>query len=303
MDAGDVELSGAVDFNPNSVGDKPNTQGIEDAKESVETANEVASVKEEDIRFRSDKIRNSSDDMFVRVEGGERRKREALRREERERKESLREAKMASRRENEASKQVADSEKQLKNEQHRIVKEQRQQKRRARRQKIFAWIKKHWYIFAAIVVIAAIVAGVMLVSKMIADAQEKQVAAEKEQFIQENKTDVQRVFVEVAGEELTKEKIDKVVEKYNGTVAVEYYAQAVSIHAKDSYLESVISPLATNTKSYGGFYYSNYIGSDNVFIYKRENGYEYYHKGSQAFESFDDALEAYLDEKAEGARR
>ena len=164
MDAGDVELSGAVDFNPNSVGDKPNTQGIENTKESVETAKEVASVKEEDIRFRSDKIRSSSDDMFVRVEGGERRKREALRREERERKESLREAKIASRREEAASKQVADSEKQLKKEQRRIMKEQREQENSVRFVKFVNWLKKHWYIYVAaivLVIVGCIVSGVI----------------------------------------------------------------------------------------------------------------------------------------------
>ena len=301
MNAGDVELSGAVDFNPNELSEKPKTQEIKNAETTVETANKPASIKEEDVRFYSDKIK-SGNDMFVRVEGGERRKRAMKRREERERKEALREAKVAEKREG-ASGLVGESEKALKKEQRRLAKEQRKQKRSERWSKIFGWLKKHWYIFAGIVVIAAIVGGVFLVSNIVADMQAKQAAAEKEQFIQENKTDVQRVFVEVAGKELTKEKIDKIVEKYNGTVAVEYYAQAVSIHAKDSYLESVISPLATDTKSYGGFYYSNYIGSDNVFIYKRENGYEYYHKGSQAFENFDDALEAYLNEKAEGAKQ
>ena len=301
MNAGDVELSGAVDFNPNELSEKPKTQEIKNAETTVETANKPASIKEEDVRFYSDKIK-SGNDMFVRVEGGERRKRAAKRREERERKEALREAKMAEKREG-ASGLVGESEKALKKEQRRLAKEQRKQKRSERWGKILGWFKKHWYIFAGLVVIAAIVGGVFLVSNIVADMQAKQAAAEKEQFIQENKTDVQRVFVEVAGKELTKEKIDKIVEKYNGTVAVEYYAQAVSIHAKDSYLESVISPLATNAKSYGAFYYSNYIGSDNVFIYKRENGYEYYHEGSHAFENFDDALEAYLNEKAEGAKK
>ncbi len=156
MDAGDVELSGAVDFNPNELGEKPKTQEVKSAETTVETASKPASIKEEDVRFYSDKISTSNNDMFVRVEGGERRKRAMKRREERERKEALREAKIASRREEAASKQVADSEKQLKKEQRRLIKEQRQQKRRARREKIFGWIKKHWYIFATAIVLAIV---------------------------------------------------------------------------------------------------------------------------------------------------
>ena len=152
MDAGDVELSGAVDFSPNELGEKPKTQEVKNAETTVETASKPASIKEEDVRFYSDNIKTSNNDMFVRVEGGDRLKRAARRREERERKEALREAKIASRREEAASKQVADSEKQLKKEQRRLIKEQRQQKRRARREKVLGWIKKHWYIFAAIVV-------------------------------------------------------------------------------------------------------------------------------------------------------
>jgi hypothetical protein len=139
----------------------------------------------------------------------------------------------------------------------------------------------------------------MLVSKMIADAQGKQVAAEKEQYVQEHKTDVQRVFTEVAGKELTREKIDEIVRKYNGRVAIDYYEQAASIHPADDFSESIKMSLISGTESYGGFVYNGRVGYDNIFIYKRENGYEYYHKGSQMFDSFDGAFGAYLLEKKE----
>ena len=298
MNAGDVELSGAVDFNPNELSEKPKTQEVKNAETTVETANKPASIKEEDVRFYSDKIK-SGNDMFVRVEGGERRERAMKRREERERKEALREAKMAEKREG-ASGLVGESEKALKKEQRRLAKEQRKQKRSERWSKIFGWFKKHWYIFAGIVVVAAIVGGVFLVSNIVADMQAKQAAVEKEQFIQENKTDVQRVFVEVAGKELTKEKIDEIVKRYNGTVVVEYYPQAVSIRAKDSFTESVSSPFMPGGKGYRDFAYNSRVGSDRVAIYKTENGgYEYFHKNSQLFGSFDEALGAYLLEKKE----
>lgn len=161
MDAGDVELSGAVDFNPNELEEKPKTQEIEKADETVETAEKTASMKEEDVRFYSDSIRRDND-LFVRVEGGERRKRAAARREKYEQKQSLREAKKADRADrNQASKAVVESEKQLKKEQRRIAKEQRAQESGVRRAKLFTWVKKHWYIFAAIVVLA-IIAGIIV---------------------------------------------------------------------------------------------------------------------------------------------
>ncbi|MBR5669797.1 hypothetical protein IKX12_01825 [Candidatus Saccharibacteria bacterium] len=160
MDAGDVEFSGAVDFNPDEVEDKPTTQSVQNAEQSVETANKVASVKEEDIRFRADDIKNGND-MFVRVAGGDRRKRAAERREKREQKQSLREAEQANRSEKTgASKVVLESEKQLKKEQRRIAKEQREQKRAERRRKIAAWSKKHWYFFVAVAVL--VVAGIIV---------------------------------------------------------------------------------------------------------------------------------------------
>ncbi len=296
MNAGDVELSGAVDFNPNELSEKPKTQEIKNAETTVETANKPASIKEEDVRFYSDKIK-SGNDMFVRVEGGERRKRAAKRREERERKEALREAKMAEKREG-ASGLVGESEKALKKEQRRLAKEQRKQKRSERWSKILGWFKKHWYIFAGIVVIVAIVGGVFLVSNIVADMQAKQAAAEKEQYVQEHKTDTQRIFVEVAGKDLTREKIDGLVKKYNGTLVVSYYAQAVSIHPKEEgYSESVVSPRVAGGDSYREFSYRSRVGLDDVFIYKRANGYEYYHKESQMFGSFDEAFGAYLMEK------
>ena len=157
MDAGDVEFSGAVDFNPDEVEDKPTTQSVQNAEQSVETANKVASVKEEDIRFRADDIKNGND-MFVRVAGGDRRKRAAERREKREQKQSLREAEQADRSEKTgASKVVLESEKQLKKEQRRIAKEQREQRSAERRRKIVAWSKSHWYFFAAVAVL--VIAG------------------------------------------------------------------------------------------------------------------------------------------------
>lgn len=162
MDAGDVEFSGAVDFNPDEVEDKPTTQSVQNAEQSVETANKVASVKEEDIRFRADDIKNGND-MFVRVAGGDRRKRAAERREKREQKQSLREAEQASSSEKTgASKVVLESEKQLKKEQRRIAKEQREQRSAERRRKIAAWSKKHWYFFVAVAVL--VVATVIVVS-------------------------------------------------------------------------------------------------------------------------------------------
>ncbi|MBR5419349.1 hypothetical protein IK110_03825 [Candidatus Saccharibacteria bacterium] len=164
MDAGDVELSGAVDFGPNDVGNKPKTQEAQNADNTVETAKQVASVKEEDIRFHSDNIRKR-EDMFVRVEGRERRKRAEERRKKYEQKQSLREAEVADRaNKNSASKAVVESEKQLKKEQRRIMKEQREQENSARRTRFFAWAKKHWYLFAAVVVlvVAGIVAGIII---------------------------------------------------------------------------------------------------------------------------------------------
>ena len=104
----------------------------------------------------------------------------------------------------------------------------------------------------------------------------------------------------MAGKELTKEKIDEIVKRYNGTEVVEYYPQAVSIRAKDSFTESVSSPFMPGGKGYRDFAYNSRVGSDRVAIYKTENGgYEYFHKNSQLFGSFDEALGAYLLEKKE----
>ena len=203
MDAGDVELSGAVDFNPNELGEKPKTQEVKNAETTVETASKPASIKEEDVRFYSDKISTSNNDMFVRVEGGERRKRAMKRREERERKEALREAKIANRREEAASKQVADSEKQLKKEQRRLIKEQRQQKRRARREKIFGWIKRHWYIFATaivLVIFGCIVLGV-IGSKLAESAKEDAEIRKVDNLVVDTKAIERRMWENADGQQ------------------------------------------------------------------------------------------------------
>ena len=295
MDAGDVELSGAVDFSPNELSEKPKTQEVKNAETTVETASKPASIKEEDVRFYSDKISTSNNDMFVRVEGGERRKRAMKRREERERKEALREAKMAEKREG-VSGLVGESEKALKKEQRRLAKEQRKQKRAERRGKILGWLKKHWYIFAGIVVVAALAGGVLLVSHLISEAQKSQAAAEDRNYIDDHETNTLKVFREVAGKTLTRKKIDAILAEYGGNVVVDYYARAGAIHPKDDFSEMISFTISATSKDDNHtFFYNSRIGYDEVYIYDRENGSEFYYKGeSKMYGNAEEAIGAYL---------
>ena len=160
MNAGGVELSGEVDFDPNELEAVGPQAAAQEPDQPVETAKEtVSSVKEEDIHFRAEDInRTDQSDLFVNVAGAKKLAREEKRRKEEERKKALREATKKSKAEKGASKEVREAEKALKREQERLNAESAAGNQRSRMKSFgnFIWDGWHKYVTLGVPIIAAV---------------------------------------------------------------------------------------------------------------------------------------------------
>lgn len=160
MNGGDVELTGAVDFDPNEVENKEQKPV---AEEPVATVDDdfPEPIAAEDIVYHAEDIdQKDNNELFVKVEGGERRKREKARKEAAKNKKILREASRKVRHRGGASKEVREAEEKLKREQSKIGAENFRQQSRGRLKKFFGFIWGGWHkwvVIATPLVIASIV--------------------------------------------------------------------------------------------------------------------------------------------------
>lgn len=292
MDSGDVESSGAVDYNPDA-DTSVNSGG------PVENEKSVDKIAAEDVHFHaSDISRPDNNEFFNNPKEQKRREKEEQKRIKLEAKRMLKESK-AKNKAGGASASVAESEKQLKKEQSRIEGEHRQAKFGA----FLNRIAKRWYIIvAAIAVIALTVCGIIFVPKII----EGMAKAADDDYVEKNMTPMLRIFKEVAANTtLKKEEIEKIVAKYSGDgISVDYDKFGGTIHRNDDFwMETVkMSVNAYDSSVYYGFTYTNRSLAKNVLIIKNDDKYTYLKGGFDvgAYGSTEEVIRAFiLDNKEE----
>ena len=233
MDTGGVENPGAVNSRDDDASatseqelmDTPiedNGINFDVVSDSTEATNE-----EKEYNFSSKDIsKREKTDYFVNVAGAEKRAKKAekdkLKQERRSRKEMLKEA----------SKSKADEAKErnakeaAKNREAKHIRE----KYRFEKFRGFVWRYKV-IIISVITVVTLAVLGVIFVPIIIANIN----AAQKEQVIRENKTDIMKIFEQVAGKEFTsREEFEKVVKGVSSEVEIEYYMAGIGkVYAKN----------------------------------------------------------------------
>lgn len=273
MDTGGVENPGAVNSKDDNASaaseqelmDTPiedNGINFDVVSDSTETANE-----EKEYNFSSKDIsKREKTDYFVNVAGAEKRAKKAekdkLKQERRSRKEMLKEA----------SKSKKDEAKERNAKEAAKNREAKRIREKYRFEKFRGFVWRYKVIIASVFsAVTLAVLGIIFVPIVIANID----AAQKEQVIRENKTDVMKIFEQVAGKEFaSREELEKVVKDVSSEVEIEYSSSSVYINHKDNYNEYVkcdIESSEENGDSFRYFVYSNYRDGRNWEIIDGEN--------------------------------
>ena len=229
MDTGGVENPGAV----NSRDDKASAASekelmdapIEDngvnfdaVSESAETTNE-----EKDYNFSSKDIsKREKTNYFVNVAGAEKLAKKAekdkLKQEQRSRKEMLKEA----------SKSKADEAKERNAKEAAKNREAKHIREKYRFEKFRGFLWRHkLIIISAITVITLAVLAIIFVPIIIENIN----AAQKEQIIRENKTDMMKIFEQVAGKEFEWTELEKIVKEIDSEIEINFYESVGDIRS------------------------------------------------------------------------
>ena len=174
-------------------------------------------IAEEDIKFRAENIQKHDDSkMFVKIEGAEKRARQAERDKKKKDEELIKKL------------HAAASERK---KQHRKAKsEKRAAKRRATRQVIHGKIKiiakflyRLRFLFLALVIILI---GVIVTTNIIIPAINEQKAIEQkaneDKIVAENRTPIIEIYTKVAGKEFSKKELEDLIKKENSSLKIDY---------------------------------------------------------------------------------
>ena len=294
--------------NPGAVNSRDDDASVTSEKELMDTPIEdnginfdvvsdstEATNEEKEYNFSSKDIsKREKTDYFVNVAGAEKRAKKAekdkLKQERRSRKEMLKEASKSKK--DEAKERNAKEA--AKNREAKHIRE----KYRFEKFRGFVWRYKV-IIISAITVVTLAVLGVIFVPMIIANIN----AAQKEQVIRENKTDVMKIFEQVAGKEFTsREEFEKVVKGVSSEVEIEYSSSSVYINQKneyDEYIKCNIESSKENGDSFRYFVYSNYRDDRNWEIIDGEDDvFEVIDNGNKnRYDKIEEAINALIIER------
>ena len=284
MDSGDVESSGAVDFNPD-------TDTSDNSSRPANMSDSVDKIATEDVHFHaSDISKPDNTEFFDNPKTQKRKEKEEKKRMKLEAKRILKESKLK-KKVGGASASVAESEEQLKREQNRIESEHRQAK-------IGAFLErraKHWYFYViSIVVVALTVCGIIFVPKIVDGV----IRSQNEKYVEENTTPILSIFKEVIGKELSRDEIAEIATKYGSDVEVKYYIQSATITPGGSDFEYIrMLPVEEDSKIYHLFSYSKRgdWAEGDVLIYQSQDGFSYVHGSNKStYGTAKEAVDAYV---------
>ncbi len=300
METGGVENPGAINSRDDdaSVSSNPELMDapIEDNGINFDavTDSNMATNEEKDYSFSSKDIsKHKKTEFFTNVEGAEKRakkaERDKLKQERRSRKKILREAsetkknELRERNQNEAKKN---------REVKRIREAYRIEKFRG-----FIWRYKALIILVVTTVTLTTLA-VIFVPKIIDGVGR----AHKEQLVAENKTDMMKVFIEIAGKEYEKTEFDNVVKGISDKLMISYYAEAGVITAEDSEDEIGFNTAEENDKTMvSSFGFSGQESDKFIEIVPSEEGFSYYEERQEKYSGTIDDMINKLILKRSGA--
>ena len=255
-------------------------------------------IAEEDIKFRAENIKKHDDSkMFVKIEGAEKRARQAERDKKKKDEELIKKL------------HAAASERK---KQHRKAKsEKRAAKRRATRQVIHGKIKiiakflyRLRFLFLAL---AIILVGIIITTTLIVPTINEQRAIEQkaneDKIVAENRTPIIEIYTKVAGKEFSKKELEDLIKKENSSLKIDYMHNSGFILGdnESETIKFVIDKQGGDTKL-NDFIYYNYVNEQDITINGGTGSYYYIH-GDQIenFENLEDLIRKYiLDARGNG---
>ncbi len=248
-------------------------------------------IAEEDIKFRAENIQKHDDSkMFVKIEGAEKRARQAERDKKKKDEELIKKLHAAA---NERKKQ------------HRKAKsEKRAAKRRATRQVIHGKIKiiakflyRLRFLFLAL---AIILVGIIITTTLIVPTINEQRAIEQkaneDKIVAENRTPIIEIYTKVAGKEFSKKELEDLIKKENSSLKIDYMHNSGFILGdnESETIKFVIDKQGGDTKL-NDFIYYNYVNEQDITISGGAGSYYCIH-GDQIenFENLEDLIRKYI---------
>ena len=257
-------------------------------------------IAEEDIKFRAENIKKHDDSkMFVKIEGAEKRARQAERDKKKKDEELIKKL------------HAAASERK---KQHRKAKsEKRAAKRRATRQVIHDKIKiiakflyRLRFLFLAL---AIILVGIIVTTNFIIPAINEQKAIEQkaneDKIVAENRTPIIEIYTKVAGKEFSKKELEDLIKKENSSLKIDYmHNSGFILGDNESEKIKFVIKQQNNKIVINKFEYYNYINEERISLTGSSGGYYYLHGDKiETFDDIEELIRKYiLDTKGNGTK-
>ena len=243
-----------------------------DGPETSAPAVDGIPIAEENIKFRTKDIKRHDDSkLFVKVEGAEKRAREAERNKKKKDEELI--------------KRLHAAANNRKKEHRKARNEKRVAKLKATHQAIHHKIKdiaKQIYRFRILIIILIVVIiGIIVAKTAVVPAIEEHQAAEQkateDQIVADNTTPIIKIFKNVVGKKLDSKEVEEIVKSQDPDLVVSYWGLSGLIHhdgETDDTIKFLITKEADKTML-DGFEYHTYMGDEQVEISGTEGNYSY----------------------------
>ncbi len=270
---------------------------LDDSQESEDspTAENIAT-NEKDIKFRSQDIKKKDDSkLFVKVEGAKRIAREKER--------------AAKKKDEELIKRLQTAANKRKKENKAAEYEKKAAKRKATRwirnyklKKVWKQVVRFRVPIIIVIALAIIIPTAFAINNKIQQEKEQQrIAAEKaaaERLIEENRTDMLKIYAQLAGTTKTKKEVQTIVGAYQGDIIVDFYdaTEGIILHEEGG-LDYIRFDIKNSKKQtvVSNFRFSDTINEKQINIYGSAESYHYIRFGQdEEYSNVEDAINDYI---------
>ncbi len=259
-----------------------------DSSTSQATNNE-ASTEKNKLSFNSQDIKQKDDsELFVKVEGAERIAREKER--------------AAKKKDDELIKRLQAAANKRKRENRAAKREAAKQTRNNQLKKIWAQIVRFRILVMAVLILAVLIPSAFVIYRNIHEVVEQQIIASERaaenKLIEDNYTDMLKIYTQLAGTEKTKEEVNTIIDAFGGDIAAYYLdkTEGLIVH-DDGGLDSIRFSINRSNKQIivYNFYFNDIIDDNRISIYGNEDSYHFVYNGNdQKYDNINDAIKSYI---------
>ena len=240
-----------------------------DGAETATPAVDDIPIAEEDIKFRAENIQKHDDSkMFVKIEGAEKRARQAERDKKKKDEELVRKLRVAAN---------------IRKREHRKARNKKlaakhKAARKAIRQKVKTVLHRFRYLIAAAFFI---IAGIVIVNSIIIPTINKQQAAqrkeEEDNFVANNKTAMINLFVNLVGKEIKTTELTKLITATSPDMQIDIFEEDGEIYQENNSEESILFLIETkeNIATANHFEFRSMHNGKLIKISGAENNFYY----------------------------